>query len=107
MVMRCRLSARGLTDRTSPTSLTMPVNISDNSAHSRASGNPEPGIRTLCQTALGPRFRGDERIAATARSFRGPLVMFERIGTKFFAAARVQLSGQPVERHALQRLDAT
>src|ERR1039458_1096972 len=28
MVMRCRLSARGLTDRTSPTSVTMPVNMS-------------------------------------------------------------------------------
>src|SRR5476651_1777339 len=64
MVMRCRLSARGLTDRTSPTSVTMPVNMS----------------RTLKH--------------------------LERIGPELFAAARVQLSGEAVERHALQRRDA-
>src|SRR5664280_1975340 len=64
MVMRCRLSARGLTDRTSPTSVTMPVNMS----------------RTLKH--------------------------LERVGPEFFAAARVQLPGETVERHALQRLDA-
>src|ERR1019366_2232727 len=64
MVMRCRLSARGLTDRTSPTSVTMPVNMS----------------RTLKH--------------------------LERVGPEFFAGARVQLPGETVERHALQRLDA-
>src|SRR5450631_3376398 len=64
MVMRCRLSARGLTDRTSPTSVTMPVNMSRMLKH------------------------------------------FERIGPELFAAARVQLSGEAVERHALQRRDA-
>src|SRR6202142_2732692 len=64
MVMRCRLSARGLTDRTLPTSVTMPVNMS----------------RTLKH--------------------------LERIGSKLFAAARVQLSGESVERHSLQRRDA-
>src|ERR1039458_4272056 len=64
MVMRCRLSARGLTDRTSPTSLIMPVNM----LH--------------------------------------PLEYFERISAKLLAPARVQLPGEAVERHSLQRLDA-
>src|SRR5450756_962709 len=64
MVMRCRLSARGLTDRTSPTSVTMPVNMS----------------RTL--------------------------KYLERVRPKFFAAARVQLPGETVERYAVKRLDA-
>src|ERR1035437_1568389 len=64
MVMRCRLSARGLTDRPSPTSVTMPVNMS----------------RTL--------------------------KYLERVRPKFFVAARVQLPGETVERHAVERLDA-
>src|SRR5476649_2090675 len=64
MVMRCRLSARGLTDRTSPTSVTMPVNMS----------------RTLKH--------------------------LERIWPELFAAARVQLPGETIKRHAVQRRDA-
>src|SRR5664279_895823 len=64
MVMRCRLSARGLTERTSPRSVTMPVNMS----------------RTLKH--------------------------LERVGPELLAAARVQLPGEAVERHSLQRRDA-
>jgi len=40
---------------------TLPIALTQPSAHSRASGNPDGAFR-CCSDLLGPRFRGDERM---------------------------------------------
>ena len=46
-----------------------------NPAHSRVSGNPETAPQTWQSTALGPRFRGDERRNFPFVRRRGPLAL--------------------------------
>src|SRR3974390_3794937 len=100
--MRCRLSARGLTDRTSPKSVIMPVNISEAPTHARVSGSPERLKQNHSRPALGPHFRGGERLAGIARPSWRPRIGFELVSAKIPAAGRREMFSERAERHSFQ-----
>src|SRR6185312_311583 len=118
MVMRCRLFARALIERTSPRSVTMPVNINEPrvpDAVQRATLHRRSGTPVACSATAGPRVcAATLRVAArpgnantyAAASSRLPPVMFERVDSELFRTEHAHAFDQRVELHAGERIEA-
>src|ERR1700760_4289028 len=58
---RCMVKVLATPESSSACIRSSSIGVATNSAHSRASGNPEPSLASSKIVALGARFRGDER----------------------------------------------